>query len=268
MAKQNKPIKSLKPKQVEYFSASFFRIFLNATYFLGISPFRLVKETVAGSNYLSLSNTYTSKSWLPQLILAFCGTTLGTIWKIRDLRFSAPTNFRNPAMYFQTMQIYASTLEKLIFLKLIWFNKSRILEVVNFGSNLKKFRDNPPQQIPFNKYFKFAQAFTIIACFLYAMCSCMEVITGEYTGGSKLHENINDTDVSTNSKRTVGTWWIEMVDAGYTNFFLSNSSQVSQEWEEDTTLTIEDHIIGILSVVGLYYRYVYFLILKILPKFA
>lgn len=204
--------------------ARFYKIYMDFSYFLLISPVRLIQDAKSG--------LYSMRTFLPQKLLSALASILSCCWIIAEMRKPIETSSKVKAeIWFNTMLQIMMSLTKLATLKMFWWNNHDILMVVNFlvknsGSGAKALK--PPTK---------RKLLVIILCLVYALMGITNWLTGRNLG------HIRNWSVT--------WWWDRIVSQGCYNFFLPNSTCIRLSATPAWKSTL-----GLLSAFGFYQRQV------------
>lgn len=115
---------------------NFIITYLNFSYVLCLSPFRLARKSK------SLSQPkFSIRTNIFQKTLCFITTFLGSFWIVRDLRVSFQSNdeLKNPSLYFRTMFSILSAAMKIVTVFSLWGKSQDYLSLVEFLGNQPYF---------------------------------------------------------------------------------------------------------------------------------
>lgn len=207
--------------------ANLFKIFLDFTYFLCISPFRLEHVSSKSSSVISLessANKYFNKSWLPQKILCLVTTFLGIFWILRDIRSTNPFRYDrrikspSPFMYFRVAFNILNGIVKLITVKHLWRNSNDILAVANYAASVeKKYSWN--FHAPRKRLIIFLSALNMI----FALVTC---ISGLGLDLSRNHSKCANSTI----EGFFELWVIKLVDTAKYSLFLDSYNLHEYPW--------------------------------------
>lgn len=106
----------------------FLKIFLDVAFLLCLCPFRLK----LGKSRSNVTPLYSAKRWWPQTIASGVLTIFVSFCMIRETYLSVPTSGKNPVLHFRFAKEVLNVIFKLLIIKLFWFNKKEIVNLVNF----------------------------------------------------------------------------------------------------------------------------------------
>lgn len=188
-------------------STYYIKIYLDAAYFLCLSPFRLDLRVKLDTK----TPYYSTKSWWPQKTFCAILTVLSLIWLIRDIRIAFPKDPKNPSQHFRFAMEVSDTVFKLLVIKLFWVDQNKVVNLVNFM--LKKDISN---------YSHSRQKFSARKC----MCNGLIIM---YTGMA-LGYWITGTEIFGALDNGFNfQWWNWLKEAGKFNSFLFTDSSMSPE---------------------------------------
>lgn len=199
--------------------ADFYKISLDWSYFLCCCPFRLklVREPDNNNGKIrpvSSSTHYAIVEWLPQKLLCGTLTIFGMVYMTRTMRMSISNDLKSPVFYFDVILTIVDRLFVLANLKQLWFNKERILEIVNFLNSDSSVGAVLPW--PFTQKLKCNK----VALHLLAGIHSMVAIV-MWTGRVNL------------KGWNFGSWWAAMKESGYSKYsldYLGGPSNGNNKW--------------------------------------
>lgn len=197
------------------------------------SPFFISEEK---SNNQS---AFTSKTFWPHKIICIILYFVDILWMIGFVRGSLPAESRNPALFISFLETVLIHTCKLALAKALWFNKSGIVEIVNYIYNHQE--KLPRVAGVWRKYL------IIITCSCYCLIGCWTV---------GVHE-----DLSMYENQKLGSeWWDKIVKSGRQIFFIdeiTNGVHNATLFRSNQTYSAIDTCMGILAAAGLLHRFVY-----------
>lgn len=152
----------------------YLQTFLNLTYFIGSSPFRI---KIAHLNKNFVVQLHQNKF---QKLFSFLTTFLCLIWIIRDIKPTHQKQFQNhPAFLFQNVLNAVNCVSKLTVLKRLWIDKSVFLQIFqHILANETFFRNRYKTPVK-------PKILAGIICIIYTVIAISEIASGQTTGGPK-----------------------------------------------------------------------------------
>lgn len=236
-------IRSISPEkqgfQVEKWLFLVPRGYLNLSYFLCISPFRLILRSCKFQG-TGEGHEYLVQRWLPQTIFCLINTLLIILCLVGDLRSLNLGNLKNPSLYFKVMYKILVPISLIIHVKQMWLNQSYVVHVANFILHAKR------NSLPFTEKKVILKIWGVMTIYLliYFGYGVMGVF-------STHHKPFIES-----SKEALGwrIWWMEMVQYGRLLLFLQKL-----EWDvviKDFGATSDfDWFLGTVGFLGAFNRF-------------